>query len=83
MIKETSLRRFIQRRLPWPQHFDGKGWRTSLLCSMAFSSPDKWLVDKRGNLRDTNGRLTLSAASLHCSTSRFLRQMSLDEFTDC
>jgi len=56
--KEGALRRFIQEKaLPWPQHFDGKGWQNQFAVQYGiFSIPTMWLVDKRGNLRDTNAR---------------------------
>jgi peroxiredoxin len=59
--KETALRRFIkEKELPWPQHFDGKGWENQFAVRFGiFSIPTTWLVDKRGNLRDTNARFDL------------------------
>jgi len=59
--KETVLRRFIKEKaLPWPQHFDGKGLANQFAVQYGiFSIPTMWLVDKRGNLRDTDGRLDL------------------------
>ena len=54
--KESALRRFIrEKELPWPQHFDGKGWGNQFAVRYGvFSIPTMWLVDKRGNLRDTD-----------------------------
>jgi thiol-disulfide isomerase/thioredoxin len=77
--KETALRRFIkEKELPWPQHFDGKGWENQFAVRYGiFSIPTMWLVDKRGNLRDTNARLTLSGASLRCLQSNSRTQMRL------
>lgn len=59
--KESVLRRFIQEKeLPWPQHFDGKGWENQFAVRYGiFAIPTMWLVDKRGNLRDTNARFDL------------------------
>lgn len=59
--KETALRRFIQEKeLPWPQHFDSKGWANRFALQYGiFSIPTMWLVDKRGNLRDTDARFDL------------------------
>jgi hypothetical protein len=53
--KEPPLRRFIQeKQLPWPQHFDGKGWENKFGVRYGiFGILTTWLVDKRGNLRDT------------------------------
>ncbi len=56
--KESALRRFIkEKELPWPQHFDGKGWENKFAMQYGiFSIPTMFLVDKRGNLRDTEPR---------------------------
>ncbi len=56
--KEDVLRRFIKRNeLPWPQHFDGKGWENEFAVRYGiFGIPTMWLVDKRGNLRNDNAR---------------------------
>lgn len=59
--KESALRRFIkEKELPWPQHFDGKGWENKFALQYGiFSIPTMWLVEKRGNLRDTDVRFDL------------------------
>jgi thiol-disulfide isomerase/thioredoxin len=59
--KESALRRFIkEKELPWPQHFDGKGWGNQFAVRYGiFGIPTMWLVDKRGILRDTNARFEL------------------------
>jgi peroxiredoxin len=59
--KETSVRRFIKvKELPWPQHFDGKGWENRFAVQYGiFNIPTMWLVDKRGNLRDIDARFNL------------------------
>jgi len=59
--KEAALRRFIkEKELPWPQHFDGKGWENQFAVRYGiFSIPTMWLVDKDGNLLDTNARFDL------------------------
>jgi thiol-disulfide isomerase/thioredoxin len=58
---ETALRRFVQdKELPWPQHFDGKGRQNQFAVRYGiFSIPALWLVDKSGNLRDTDARSNL------------------------
>jgi thiol-disulfide isomerase/thioredoxin len=59
--KESALQRFIkENELPWPQHFDGKGWENEYAVRYGvFGIPTMWLVDKRGNLRDTDARFDL------------------------
>jgi thiol-disulfide isomerase/thioredoxin len=53
--KESALRRFIKENaLPWPQHFDGKGFENKFALQYGiFGIPVTWLVDKQGNLRTT------------------------------
>jgi thiol-disulfide isomerase/thioredoxin len=59
--KEKTLRRFIgEKQLPWPQHFDGKGWGNKYAVQYGiFGIPTTWLVDRAGNLRVTNARGSL------------------------
>ena len=59
--KEAALRRFIkEKELPWPQHFDGKGWENQFAVQYGiFSIPTMWLVDTHGHLVDTNARFDL------------------------
>jgi peroxiredoxin len=59
--KESAVRRFIKEKdLPWPQHFDGKGWENQFALRYGiFGIPTMWLVDKRGNLRNTEARFDL------------------------
>lgn len=56
--KESVVRSFISdKHLPWPQHFDGKGWENKFAVRYGiFSIPTMWLVDRRGNLRRTEVR---------------------------
>ena len=53
--KEGALRRFLrEKEIPWPQHFDGKGWANRFATQYGiFSIPTMWLIDKKGNLRVT------------------------------
>jgi peroxiredoxin len=66
--KEGALRRFIkEKELPWPQHFDGKGWENQFAARYGiFAIPTMWLVDKAGNLQGSNAELDLeqSVASM-------------------
>ena len=58
---KDKLEDFIAKNdMPWPQFFDGKGWKTSLAQEHGISSiPAMWLVDKEGNLVDQNARTDL------------------------
>lgn len=55
---KKKLEDFLAKNdMPWPQFFDGKGWKTSLAQEHGISSiPAMWLVDKKGNLVDQNAR---------------------------
>jgi thiol-disulfide isomerase/thioredoxin len=59
--KESALRRFVKKeKMPWPQYFDGKGWKNSISTAHGIRSiPAMWLVDKQGNLADLNARPNL------------------------
>ena len=59
--KESALRRFVkEKEMPWPQYFDGKGWKNSISTAHGIRSiPAMWLVDKQGNLADLNARRDL------------------------
>lgn len=53
---ESSLERFVkQRKLPWPQLFDGKGWDTPLVVKYGITGiPATFLIGKDGKVVDTN-----------------------------
>jgi thiol-disulfide isomerase/thioredoxin len=55
---ESALRHFIQTHdMPWPQYYDGKVWQNKFGTQFAIEGiPTMWLVDKNGNLRDTDAR---------------------------
>ena len=45
------------QKMSWPQYFDGKQWDNDLGKEFGIQSiPAMWLVDKKGMLRDINGR---------------------------
>jgi peroxiredoxin len=55
---KDALQKFVaKQKVPWPQYFDGKGWQNKYGQQFGINSiPAMWLVDKNGNLRDTNAR---------------------------
>jgi thiol-disulfide isomerase/thioredoxin len=59
----AALEAFVKaRQMPWPQYFDGKGWGNRIGQQYAIESiPAMWLVDKRGQLHDLEGREDLAA----------------------
>ena len=68
---KKKLEDFLAKNdMPWPQFFDGKGWKTSLAQEHGISSiPAMWLVDKKGNLVDQNAR-----AGLEQKVKKYLAQ---------
>jgi len=51
-----------KENIPWPQHFDGKGWESDLAQRYKISGiPTMWLVDKKGVIRDVSARADLEA----------------------
>ena len=51
-----------QKGMKWPQYFDGKGWDNAISKKFGIDSiPRMWLVDKKGNLVDKEGRENLEA----------------------
>ena len=55
---KNALRNFTSSHdMPWPQYFDGLVWKNKYGQQYAIEGiPTMWLVDKKGNLRDTNAR---------------------------
>jgi len=60
---KDTLKSFIcDEKIPWPQYFDGLAWENKIGQRFEISSiPTVWLIDKKGNLRDLNGRQSLGA----------------------
>lgn len=54
----TRLEEFIEKRnMPWPQHFDGKGWDNDIAARFNIHSiPSTFLLDRRGIVRYANLR---------------------------
>lgn len=60
--KKEKLTQFTaDKKMPWVQYFDGLGWGNKIGQEYGISSiPTMWLIDKKGVLRDMNGRANLS-----------------------
>jgi len=60
--KEKLTAFVAKEKMSWPQFFDGQGWQNKFGQEYGINSiPSMWLVDKKGNLRDLNGREDLVA----------------------
>ena len=56
-LKEVTA----DRKMTWPQYFDGKGWENDLGARFGITSiPTMWLVDKTGHVVDTEARENLA-----------------------
>jgi thiol-disulfide isomerase/thioredoxin len=55
---KSALEKFIKSKaLPWPQYFDGKGWENKYGQEYGINGiPAMWLLDRKGNVADTNAR---------------------------
>ncbi len=61
---QQSLQGFVeQKKLPWPQYFDGENFlKNKFAIQYGIASiPTMWLIDKNGNLRETNAGDDLKA----------------------
>ena len=60
---KSALEKFVaKQKMSWPQYFDGKGWQNKFGQEFGISSiPTMWLIDKKGNLVDLDGREDLAA----------------------
>ncbi len=58
---KEKLASFVkEKEMPWPQYFDGKGWKNEISTRYGIRSiPAMWLIDKEGNLVDKNARRDL------------------------
>ena len=63
-----QMLKFIQANaMPWPQYFDGLGWRNKISTRFGVDGiPTMWLVDKTGRVRtlDAGENLEMDAAKL-------------------
>jgi thiol-disulfide isomerase/thioredoxin len=60
---KAKLKDFTKKNgMTWAQYFDGKGWNNTISTKFGIRSiPQMWLVDKKGNLVDQQGRQNLEA----------------------
>ena len=60
---KDALTKFIKdHEMPWPQYFDGKGWKNEVSTRFGIDSiPAMWLVGKDGKLVSTDVRGQLEA----------------------
>lgn len=58
-----AVRSFVRANsLPWPTHFDGKGWDNTYRVKFGVRGiPQLWLIDKAGVLRELSAELNLDA----------------------
>jgi thiol-disulfide isomerase/thioredoxin len=61
-LDRKELTKFVaENDMPWPQYFDGHGWTNAINSQFQVRAiPTMYLVDKKGMLRDTNGRENLA-----------------------
>lgn len=51
--------------MPWPQYFDGQGWKNKYSSQFGINSiPTVWVIDKEGKLRTTTNRLNTVEAQI-------------------
>ena len=55
--KKKMLDFTVERKMPWPQHFDGKYWQNEFGTLFGIRAiPAMFLIDQQGNLVSTNAR---------------------------
>lgn len=60
--KEALTKFVAEKKMPWPQYFDGQGWANKYGKEYGINSiPTMWLVNKKGNLVDLSARGDLEA----------------------
>jgi thiol-disulfide isomerase/thioredoxin len=60
--KDALTRYVAQRKMDWPQYFDGLHWQNKIARQFGIDAlPAMWLVDKKGIVRDVNGDADLSS----------------------
>ena len=60
---KIKLTNFVEDNdMPWPQQFDGKGWKNKYAVEFGIQGiPAMWLIDKKGDLVDMKARAGLEA----------------------
>ncbi len=60
---KDKLTDFVKKNeMPWPQHFDGLGWKNEFAVKYGIQGiPAMWLIDKSGNLVDMSARSDLDS----------------------
>ena len=60
--KATLIKFTKDNKMPWPQYFDGGGWKNKLAVKYGIHSiPAMWLIDKEGKIASTAARGNLEA----------------------
>jgi len=62
----SAMANFIARKLiPWPQYFDGKGWKNDLVIKYSVQEiPELWLINKQGVVETTSADVTQLASTV-------------------
>ena len=61
-----AMDNYITKHLiPWPQYFDGKGWKSDLVTKYSVHEiPEMWLINKKGVLETTSADVTQLASTV-------------------
>lgn len=61
-----AMDNFIAKHLiPWPQYFDGKGWKSDLVTRYSVHEiPEMWIINKKGIVETTSADVTQLASTV-------------------
>jgi len=61
-----AMDNFIAKHLiPWPQYFDGKGWKNDLVTKYSVHEiPEMWIINKKGIVETTSANVTQLASTV-------------------
>jgi thiol-disulfide isomerase/thioredoxin len=61
-----AMDNFIAKHLiPWPQYFDGKGWKNDLVTKYSVHEiPEMWIINKKGIVETTSADVTQLASTV-------------------